>query len=86
MVQILSLCLPAVALLERRLVAVAVVGHDVDMLLRVDILANMNNSVVEVVDLDLGLYPRQLDLVAVAVDAMLHSSIMGKGRDYRERS
>ena len=64
-------------LLERWLVAVVVVERD--MLLHdadVDILANMDNSVVEAVDLGLGLdlYPRhQLDLVVVAaaVDAML---------------
>jgi len=42
----------------------------------VDILANMDNSVVEVVDLVLGLdrlYPRHLDLVVAAVDAMLYN-------------
>ena len=62
-------------LLERWLVVVVerdMLLHDAD----VDILANMDNSVVEAVDLDLvlDLYPRhQLDLVVVAaaVDAML---------------
>ena len=59
-------------LLERWLVVVVerdMLLHDAD----VDILANMDNSVVEVVvDLGLDLDPRQLDLVAAAaVDAML---------------
>ena len=55
----------------------------------VDILANMDNSVVEavvVLGLDLDLYPRQLDLVVAAVDAMLCNKFeIGNGDEEDEK-